>query len=142
MTLALVYFPLLAPETPRAIIVGEPPVSAGKSMTDVKAAPKRQVEDDGVVVYPDAGAINLVVMDRMKPHVRPQHRWVLVKRGADDRVGDSLVLSGVLASTAICIRPTTLPLWAYLGGGLVVRTVRQRGHVSALAVASTALATA
>jgi hypothetical protein len=54
-------------------------MTTSKSMRDVKKPPERtagsiEFRDEGVVAYADAGEINYVVMDRMRPHVRAQPR--------------------------------------------------------------------
>ena len=77
VTLALLYWPFPEPAAPRAIIVGEPPLTTNKSMRDVAEAPSSggkgdMVKEKGVLVYADVGKIDYVVMDRMKPHVRAQ----------------------------------------------------------------------
>jgi phosphatidylinositol glycan class B len=49
-------------------------------------------------------------------------------------VTDNLGLAFGLAALAICIRPTTLVLWAFLGVDLVVRRSAQKGITSGLRV--------
>ncbi|OCF59815.1 hypothetical protein L486_02488 [Kwoniella mangroviensis CBS 10435] len=47
---------------------------------------------------------------------------------------DNLPLSVILATTALCIRPTTISLWMFLGIHLVIRTLRSSGIIASLRV--------
>jgi phosphatidylinositol glycan class B len=61
--------------------------------------------------------------------------------GSDGRLNSSLVIAVFFASVAICTRPTTLPLWMYLGADHTVRTIRNRGIASAVRVVVTGVVT-
>lgn len=54
---------------------------------------------------------------------------------------DSLVRSVVFAALAICLRPTTLPFWLYMGGELLWRRAQHRGVKAALSVVIVAVPT-
>ncbi|RSH89462.1 glycosylphosphatidylinositol anchor biosynthesis [Saitozyma podzolica] len=122
-TLALVFFPLPRPETPVAVVIGDQQLVASKSMRDVTRAEDAdlaQIRPTDAVRLKDVGEINYVVMDRIGPDVVPR-----------ERVPDSLFYSASFAALAVCIRPTTLPFWAYLGGEHVLRVQRRQGFGAA-----------
>ncbi|WVF66298.1 hypothetical protein IAT40_001038 [Kwoniella sp. CBS 6097] len=103
-TMALYYFPLSRP-----LPSSPDPLNPVPNGSDEKAAvdgetPKVKVQDS-----PRSGYLNYVAMDRGVPFMN------------EKPTNDSLPLSICLATIALCIRPTTLPLWAFLGLDLLRR---------------------
>ncbi|RXK36684.1 hypothetical protein M231_06071 [Tremella mesenterica] len=129
-TMALTYFPLPPPEVPSHVPVDQ----VGSENRQNEKVPISSLDGTAGNIVPSniekpqekqankhVEELNYIVMDRM--------RWNL--RGHTPPK-DSLILSVALATTAICIRPTTLPFWAYMGVELLARQYKYHGVLSSL----------
>ncbi|ORX34966.1 GPI mannosyltransferase [Kockovaella imperatae] len=118
-TLALLYFPLPRPPPVKEVIVdmeGVPISTLMRPPNDKHEEKQVRSEQGEVIKLGDVSEIDFALMDRMSE--------------VDDG-RDSLELSVVFASLAICLRPTTLPFWAYMGGELLLHTWSSLGIVAA-----------
>ncbi|WWC57953.1 uncharacterized protein I303_100488 [Kwoniella dejecticola CBS 10117] len=117
-TMALCYFPL-------------PKLSSSKtSLQDMRPARNGDKEKDQLNEERTNGVekLDYLSMDRDRP------LFTTVS------CSDNLPLSVVLATTALCIRPTTIPLWTYLGLDLVIRTWRTSGVGASASIVGIAVA--
>ncbi|OCF43763.1 hypothetical protein I317_02367 [Kwoniella heveanensis CBS 569] len=117
-TMALYYFPFPKPSPPSR----DPLRTITNGDDDVKTPVHEQIPEVKVQDRPRSGYLNYVAMDRSVPFLNEK----LVK--------DNLALSIFLATIALCIRPTTLPLWAFLGLDLLRRRYIEAGIGSAFRV--------
>ncbi|EAL22074.1 hypothetical protein CNBC2120 [Cryptococcus deneoformans B-3501A] len=130
--MALYYFPFPAPGVPEVYglqnVTNLKPIGASKSRRETEGGEKEfmRVEDSDKSSY-GVNDMDYVVIDRAPPFVveAPQHK-------------DRLVLSICLATLALCIRPTMLSLWAFLGANLLWRRFQSSGLQSL--IGTTALA--
>ncbi|WVQ64650.1 uncharacterized protein L199_002817 [Kwoniella botswanensis] len=108
-TMALCYFPLpsLIPSKPSSDNLK--PAASEKDKKQI-----RPIQNQAKLDY--------IAMDRDVPSLYP----VICT--------NNLPLSIVLATTALCIRPTTISLWMFLGIDLVIRTLRSSGIMASLRV--------
>ena len=123
-TLALVYFPLLPPNTPRAV--------APSALSPVDHVSMREKQQTRTV---DTGEkLNYVVMDRAGPSLDEPEMYVLSPAYKADRISanESLAKAVLFASIAICMRPTTVAFWAFLGAEYLLRMRGNRNPVRVL----------
>ncbi|KAK8844634.1 hypothetical protein IAR55_006481 [Kwoniella newhampshirensis] len=125
-TMALYYFPLPVPS------------STSTSVNVPAAAMKHTTISSTTDTIVDK--LNYVVMDRNPPFVVEPKQYVINPRRTltNRRHKDNFALSVCLAMTALCIRPTTLSLWAFLGADLVWRMWRTKGLLGTLGIMTTA----
>ncbi|WVQ85533.1 hypothetical protein IAT38_007699 [Cryptococcus sp. DSM 104549] len=126
--MALYYFPLPRPTVPT---LNDKALQAGVEMQQIIEKGEMAGLEDSEETFGGVNELNYVVMDRMSPFLGKQH----VHK-------DKLWLSICLATLALCIRPTTLSLWAFLGTALVWRTFKTGGVGSAFLVIGTAVLSA
>lgn len=150
-TLALVYFPLPAPATPqpaKAVTdasTKERPETVEASLSNAASAENTKATVTGTesskeaITKPTKPKVakrpDYHVMDRIGPDVTPrdecvplpQMNWRSEGDNAHYRVKESLSLAVIFATLAFCIRPTTIPFWAYMGLEHVIRLTRMNG---------------
>ncbi|KAE8540095.1 hypothetical protein D1P53_004033 [Cryptococcus gattii VGV] len=129
--MALYYCPFPAPAVPKMNglqnVTHLKPIKASRGDTGEGMKELMGVEDSEKSFY-GVNDLDYVVIDRAPPFVvkMPLHK-------------DRLVLSICLATLALCIRPTMLSLWTFLGANLLWRRFQASGWPSL--VGTTALAT-
>ncbi len=105
---ALTYFPFPVSGDPTELVVNQGGIHVSPSMKDVTLVEGKGTAGQ-VLELDNLADLDYVMMDRMQDG----HESVTTK--------DNLVLSMALAALAICIRPTTIPFWSYMGFDLVWR---------------------
>jgi len=125
-TLALSFFPFESPHprTPDPLAVQTP----GKSGSPNNP---RNVSPSGTgSSKQESQKLDYITMDLAGPHLTDEQECVFtagaILRELTVRQKSSLTAAVFFGSIAICIRPTTLSLWAYLGLEWMVRTARTR----------------
>ncbi|WVQ93919.1 hypothetical protein IAU59_000997 [Kwoniella sp. CBS 9459] len=116
-TMALYYFPLPRPSPP-----SRDPLDTLPDSEEVKEPTAGHKSVVTLEETPKSGYLNYVAMDRGVPFLN------------EKTAKDNLAISIFLATIALCIRPTTLPLWAFLGLDLLRRRYCESGMISALKV--------
>nr|XP_031859915.1 uncharacterized protein CI109_004764 [Kwoniella shandongensis]KAA5526987.1 hypothetical protein CI109_004764 [Kwoniella shandongensis] len=124
--MALYYFPL--PKTHSLSTSVNYENSQAAALKEVKVRPEHPNAIELNKSSSSVTKLNYIVMDRISPSVfsETNHK-------------DSLAWSTCLATTALCIRPTTISLWAFLGVDLIWRNWSSAGLASA--IKATAIAT-
>lgn len=124
-TLALVYFPLLPPNTPRAVV---PSALSPVDLVSMREKQQTRTVDTGE-------KLNYVVMDRAGPSLDEPETYVYLSsscRADRNSAHESLAKAVLFASIAICMRPTTLAFWAFLGAEYLIRMRGNRNPVRVL----------
>ncbi|WWC66978.1 uncharacterized protein I206_100885 [Kwoniella pini CBS 10737] len=117
-TMALCYFPF--PELP----------FSKSSLQSMNSVHKERSETDTANLQDEkrqTDKLDYLSMDRERPLF------------TDVSCSENLPLSIILATTALCIRPTTISLWNYLGTDLVIRTSQSSGLCAGVRVIATAV---
>ncbi|ODN84156.1 hypothetical protein L202_00160 [Cryptococcus amylolentus CBS 6039] len=125
--MAIYYFPLPHPVPTHIedLKRGARLIPVGNRGKSAKEADEAEMEilgvEDSDATFWGVNELDYVVMDRTGPAVE---RWPVHK--------DTLALSIGLAALAICVRPTMLSFWAFLGINLLYRSFRSKGLLSAI----------